>query len=95
MDTSRIWCWTHYTTLNFDLNHDLMLIFFNDVFKVKVWNNCMLGTDDKPNNMKEKGYESYDPTHDIALGFSRLNLENNYIRITSDITSVHDKPFYQ
>ena len=47
---------------------------------------------DGPIDMKQEGYKSLDLTHDLDLGFWRLDFDNSYIwRITSDITSVHGK----
>ena len=49
---------------------------------------------DGPIDMKQEGYKSLDLTHDLDLGFSRLDFENNYIwGITLDITSVHANIF--
>ena len=51
----RIRCRTYYTTLNFDLNHDLALRFL--ICKVKFCNRCISGMDG-PIDMKSKGYKS-------------------------------------
>ena len=71
-----IQCWTHYANFNCDLNYDLRVNIW--IFTVKFWNDCIHGMDG-PIDIKQEGYKSLDLTHDIDLGFSRLDFENNYI----------------
>ena len=90
-----IGCWTPYVTL---ISH------WSLIFKFKFLNSCISrigGLFD----LKGKGYEltawcstcltlTFGFIHDLYLGFSRWNFDNNHISgIASDITSVHGKKF--
>ena len=75
-----IWCYIHFVTFNFDLNHDLDLGFSRSNFEKVV---SGMGW---PIDMEWKGCESIEcwthvltfnvpRTHDLDLGFSRSNFE--------------------
>ena len=73
---SMMQCWTHYANLNFDLNYYLTVNIW--ILTVTFWNDYICGMDG-PIDMKQEGYKSLDLTHDLDLGFWRLDFENNYI----------------